>query len=167
MAGVLKNIGIHARLLSAAVILITATTLTLGDVGVYIISQFVTKRFHQRIDFMTQYLALNCELGILIGEQDLLQGLAENMLKEDDIADVKILDHDDRVLAQGTRRITGPFKQIEKGVFSSDPQESADWIGNMARDFGPDSIGRVQITYSVQGIKDLMARMKKWFKEII
>jgi hypothetical protein len=57
MTGGLRNISIHARILSAAVVLITAATLTLGWLGVYIINQFVTKRFHQRIEFMTQYLA--------------------------------------------------------------------------------------------------------------
>ena len=65
---VLKNIGIHTRVLTAAVMLISASTLTLGYLGVNIINQFVTSRFSERINFMTQYLALNSELGILMKE---------------------------------------------------------------------------------------------------
>lgn len=161
MTGGLKNISIHARILSAAVVLITAATLSLGGLGVYIINQFVTKRFHQRIEFMTQYLAINCELGILIGEKELLQGLVENMLKQDDVAGVVIMDQDNQVLARGTRPLPGSFKQVEKNVLSSANQESKEWVGNMAENFRPDSIGKVQMTYSLQGIKDLTARMKK------
>lgn len=112
-----KNISIHARLLSAAVILITLTTLTLGWLGIFMISNFVTKRFHQRIDFMTQYLALNCELGLLIGEKHLLQGLVENMLTEDDVTAVAILDQNKNTLARGRRMLPGPFEQINKNVF--------------------------------------------------
>ena len=89
---IFKNIGIHTRVLSAAVILISASTLTLGYWSVNIINEFVTLRFSQRIDFMTQYLALNAELGILIDEQGLLKGLAQNMLEENDIASVVIED---------------------------------------------------------------------------
>jgi hypothetical protein len=69
-----KNIGIHIRVLSAAVFLISATTFTMGYLGVNIINEFVTQRFNQRIDFMAQYLALNSELGILINEKNLLRG---------------------------------------------------------------------------------------------
>jgi len=161
MTGVLKNISIHARILSAAVVLITAATLTLGGLGVYIINQFVTKRFHQRIEFMTQYLAINCELGILIGETDLLQGLVENMLKEDDVTSVVILDQKNQVLVEGRRPLPGAFKKIEKDVLSSANQPDKEWVGDMTEHFGPDSIGKVQMTYSLQGIGDLTARMKK------
>lgn len=161
MTMALKNISIHARILSAAVVLITAATLTLGWLGVYIINQFVTKRFNQRIEFMTQYLAINCELGILIGETNLLQGLVENMLKEDDVAGVMILDQNNQVLAQQSRLLPGSLKQIEKKVLSSANQEKKEWVGDMAGHFGPDSIGKVQMTYSLQGIGDLTSRMKK------
>lgn len=156
----LKNISIHARLLSAAVILITLTTLILGWLGIFIISNFVTKRFHQRIDFMTQYLALNCELGLLIGEKNLLQGLVENMLKEDDITAVAILDQNNNTLAEGSRMLPGPFEQINKRVFSSNSQEALTWTGGMGKNNVSEILGEVQITYSVQGITELICTMK-------
>ncbi|HAR34801.1 MAG TPA: two-component sensor histidine kinase [Desulfobacter sp.] len=156
-----KNISIHARLLSAAVILITLTTLILGWIGIFMISNFVTKRFHQRIDFMTQYLALNCELGLLIGEKYLLQGLVENILEEDDVMAVAILDQNKNILAEGRRILSGPFEQINKSVFSSNSQESLNWIGGMEKNKAPEIIGEVQITYSLQGITELINTMKK------
>jgi len=158
-----KNIGIHARVLSAAIILISASTLTLGYLGVNIINQFVVQRFNQRIDFMTQYLALNCELGILIDEQTLLQGLANNMLKENDMAGVEIQDHTGRILVRELRDIKGPFARVEKKVYLSETEGSGEWIRRMTGNGKTNFIGLVRVTYSTQGIEDLVLQMKKRF----
>jgi signal transduction histidine kinase len=158
-----RRFGIHFRMLSVAVLLISATTFTMGYLGVTIINQFVTQRFNQRIEFMAEYLALNSELGILIGEKNLLRGLAENMLKEDDIAGVDILDHMDRTLVAASRDIRGPFASVEKKVYLSESEEGAAWISRLAGNRDADLIGRVAVTYSVRGIKDLAGRMTARF----
>jgi signal transduction histidine kinase len=158
-----RRFGIHFRMLSVAVLLISATTFTMGYLGVTIINQFVTQRFNQRIEFMAEYLALNSELGILIGEKNLLRGLAENMLKEDDIAGVDILDHMDRILVAASRDIRGPFASVEKKVYLSESEEGAAWISRLAGNRDADLIGRVAVTYSVRGIKDLAGRMTARF----
>jgi len=158
-----KHIGIHIRVLSAAVFLISATTFTMGYLGVTVINQFVTQRFNQRINFMAQYLALNSELGILIGEKNLLRGFADNMLKEDDIAGVEIIDHAGKIMVEVSRDLRGPFATVEKKVYLTETEEIAagvDWLS------GPreaDIIGRVNVTYSLRGIKDLSRKMTLLF----
>lgn len=158
-----KNIGIHIRVLFAAVFLISATTFTMGYLGVNIISEFVTQRFNQRIDFMAQYLALNSELGILINEKNLLQGLADKMLKENDIAGVEIRDHADNPLVRLSRDMPGPFASVEKKVYLTETEESAAWVNRLAGTQEAHLIGRVKVTYSVKGIKDLSSQMKEHF----
>ncbi|MCA1794079.1 MAG: ATP-binding protein [Desulfotignum sp.] len=158
-----KNIGIHIRVLSVAVFLISATTFTMGYLGVNIINEFVTQRFNQRIDFMAQYLALNSELGILINEKNLLRGLADNMLKENDIAGVDITDHTDNPLVTVSRDIPGPFASVEKKVYLTETDESAAWVSRLAGTRDAHLIGRVKVTYSVKGIKDLSSQMKERF----
>lgn len=158
-----QNIGIHTRVLASAVFLICATTFTMGYLGVNIINQFVTQRFNQRIDFMAQYLALNSELGILINEKNLLQGLADNMLKENDIAGVDIIDQMDVPLVSVSRDIMGPFATVEKKVYLSETEESAAWINRLAGTRNTDLIGRIRVTYSVKGINDLSSQMKMRF----
>jgi signal transduction histidine kinase len=158
-----KHIGIHIRVLSAAVFLISATTFTMGYLGVNVINQFVTQRFNQRIDFMAEYLALNSELGILIGEKNLLRGFAENMLKEDDIAGVDIIDHMGKLLVGVSRDIRGPFATVEKKVYLSETEEIAAWVGWLSGSREEDIIGQVRVTYSVSGIKDLSRKMKERF----
>lgn len=153
------NIGIHLRLLFTAVLLISATTCTLGYLGVTIIHQFVTQRFNQRIEFMAQYLALNSELGILIDEKNLLQGLADNMLKEDDIAGVDILDQEGQVLVTVSRNLAGPFDTVEKKVYLSETEPGPAWTRDMTGLQDNGAIGRVSVTYSTRGIQDLVSRM--------
>jgi len=161
-----KNIGIHGRILSAAILLISGATFTLGYLGVNIINQFVTQRFNQRIDFMTHYLAINSELGILIDERNLLQGLANNMLKEDDIAGVEIEDSAGTLLVRESRDMKGPFARVEKKVFLSETGDSVTWMRSMAGGTHIDFIGLVRVIYSIQGIESLAFKMKKQFMYI-
>ncbi|MBC2704948.1 ATP-binding protein [Desulfobacula sp.] len=157
---IFKKFGIHVRVLSTAVILISTSTLTLGYWGVNIINQFVTLRFSQRIDFMTQYLALNSELGILIDEQRLLKGLAQNMLGENDIAGVVIEDKRGRELVRETRDIPGPFKTAGKWVYLSEPKDKNNPMSRINDNhFDSERIGRVKVTYSTKGIEDLIKKM--------
>jgi len=158
-----KNIGIHGRVLSAAILLISATTFTLGYLGVDIINHFVTQRFNQRIDIMTHYQALNSELGILIDERNLLQGLANNMLKEDDITGVEIEDNSGNLLVRESRDMKGPFARVEKKVFLSETGDSVTWMLSMTGDSHADFIGLVRVIYSIQGVENLVFKMKKQF----
>lgn len=161
-----EQVGIHTRIVSAAVILICATVLTLGYFGVTLINGFLTHRFNQRINFMTQYLALNSELGILIDEHSLLKGLAANMLKEDDIRGVEIKNREGRILVNEMRQIPGPFAAVEKSVFMTNTQSSPPWITGIASSSGTEYIGLVRVTYSIQGIKELVLKMTRRFVAI-
>ncbi len=156
----LKNIGIHARILSTAVILISASTFAVGYLGVGIINEFVTLRFNQRMEFMTRYLAMNAELGILIDETNLLNGLARGLLDEKDVAGVEIENIDHKILVSIIKKIDGPFKVIEKNVVLSEAVEGNTGMELITDLPGPSRIGSVRVKYSIRGIKDLVGAMK-------
>ena len=160
------NIGIHARVLVAAVFLISASTFTLGYFGVEIINKFVTLRFNQRIDFMTEYLAMNVELGILIDERKLLHGLAMSMLDENDIAGIEIENIKGKKLVDERRNIAGPYKLVEKKVVLSETKEGKtgmELIEGNGGNLGNSHIGIVRVKYSLKGIEDLVGVMKQRF----
>jgi len=137
--------------------------MTLGYWGVNIINQFVMSRFSQRIDFMTQYLALNSELGILIDEQKLLRGLARNMLGEEDIAGVVIEDGRGRELIRETRDIPGPFVTSQKWVRLSEAKDGMTSMNLITDNLNGDRIGQVRVIYSTSGIENLAKQMKQRF----
>ena len=160
----MKNLGIHLRLLLSVFALISATTFTLGYVGINISRQFIQDRFEKRISFLAKYLALNAELGVLIDNRGMLNKLAANLMTEDDVAGVIILDRDKREIVALSRDVPGPFSTVEKPVLLSESgphEEVFEWYS--LSDQGEKVIGMVRITYSTARIEQILAVMRMRF----
>jgi signal transduction histidine kinase len=155
--------GIHVRLLVAAVVLISATTLTLGYMGVSIIHEFVQTRFEERIAFLARYLALNTELGILIDERAMLRRIAKNLLAEKDVARVTVLNKAGEELADVSMEIPGPFSVVELPVVIRTPGDENRPFQFEFQAGREETIGHVRITYSTGGIRELLITMKTRF----
>ncbi len=157
----MKNPGIHFRLLMAAFLLIGATTLTLGYMGVHITHNFVQTRFEERMLFLAKYLALNSELGILIDERAMLQRLARNLLSEKDVVRVAISDALGDCLADVSRNSPSPRAEIEVPVYLTEtPEESLSFQWSIDGKPDDQKIGMVSITYTTMGIDRLLSIMK-------
>ena len=115
--------GIHFRLLAAGFAIIVVTTLILGIMGARISRQFVQTRFDDRIAFLTQQLALNAELGILIDDRDMLKRLTTNLLSEKDLAAVSIYDRSGQELAEASRETAGSIFFKEYPVILRETEE--------------------------------------------
>ncbi|PIE71203.1 MAG: two-component sensor histidine kinase [Deltaproteobacteria bacterium] len=159
----MKRFGIHIRLLLAAVLLIGATAATLGYVGGSFIHEFVRSRFDERMTFITRYLALNAELGILINATGELTKLAENLMSQQDVVRVTIYDRDGQVLADEARKSDGSLAVVEASVLMRElmDETSAFRLGN--HEPGSQIIGRVRVAYSLTGINQLVDSLKKRF----
>jgi signal transduction histidine kinase len=160
----LKKIGIHLRLLLSVFALISATTFTLGYVGISISRQFIQDRFEKRISFLAKYLALNAELGVLMDNKGMLNKLVANLMTEDDVARVIISDRDKREIVALSRDIAGPFSSVEEPVLlsGSGPYDEV-FERYSLPDQGPKAIGMVQITYSTVNIDQILTVMGKRF----
>ncbi|QTA80610.1 Two component system histidine kinase, HAMP domain-containing [Desulfonema limicola] len=152
----MKGLGIHIRLLLAAVILISAATFTLGYMGINITREFVNSRFEERILFLARYLALNSELGILIGQKAMLERLAGNLLAEKDVVTVTIIGENDEILANASKNVSGDISIVEVPVII---QKTKGFPWGMVSEKDKNIIGKVKITYSTEGIKKLMKTM--------
>jgi len=155
-----NRFGIHIRLFVAVILLITATTVTLGYMGVSVTRRFVQLRFEARMLFLARYLALNSELGIIIGEQDMLKHLAENLLSEKDVVRVSIRDGQENPLADvsknDTDRNMASIFAVEVPVTLS-RKRSFPW--GMELDKDSQLIGKVTIEYSAEGINQLLSTL--------
>ena len=100
----------------AAILLICATTLTLGIIGVKTIHQFARTRFDERIEFLAKYLAMNAEGGILMDLRENLELLSRNLLEEQDVVRVQILDESGEILADVSKSTRVPLQTIEVPV---------------------------------------------------
>lgn len=159
----LREIGIRARLLAAAVMVFTSATFILGYSGLGMVNSLVSQRFDQQIDYMAEHLAINAELGILIDEHSLLDGLARSVLNEKDVAGVEIEDSQGRRIAEQTRALKGPFITVEKEVRLSRTETGAADLEIIAGSSGGRRIGLVRIKYTREGINELSAAMAQRF----
>jgi len=158
----MKTVGFHPRLLCAAFLLICTTTLILDVVGVHVTRKFMFKRFNDRIEFLSKYLALNSEVSVLIGDRKRLGSLASNLLGEEDVAQVTILDNRGEKLVDAERTLPGPLSTVTKPVlFEMDKgenilfQDMKSFSGHAARNTD-NKIGEVQIVFSTFGIELLI-----------
>ncbi|MEA2085404.1 MAG: two-component sensor histidine kinase, partial [Thermodesulfobacteriota bacterium] len=72
----MKSPGIHARIVVTALVLICGSTILLGMLGIRFSMEFVEKRFHEHLELMGKYLAVNAEVGILVNDRAWLKKLA-------------------------------------------------------------------------------------------
>jgi signal transduction histidine kinase len=161
----MKKPGIHFRILFATFILISATTFALGSMGVTITRKFMLSRFEERISFLARYLALNTELGILIGDRVMLKTLAENLLSAEDVTGVTILDSSGEKLANISKKITSPLNIVEAPVLLKEfhDESLAFSIDTGSGAQRKELIGKVLITYSTRSIDNLLKTMKVYF----
>ncbi len=158
----IRNPGIHFRLLLAGIVLISATTFTLGYMVRNITHEFVSSRFENQMQFLAKYLALNAELGILIDQRAMLKRQAENLLSEKDVVKVRIFNENGESLADVSKEYAGPLSVAEVPVTV---KKSKEFPWNMGQDSEyrhPEEriIGSVRIHYTTEGIQHLLSVMR-------
>lgn len=157
----MKRVSMHIRLVAAAVLLIVATTGFAAFMGARTIQNFVQTRFEDRMKFLARYVSLNAELGILIGQKELLTQLAEKLLTEKDVIGVSVLDEKDEVLVSASKEGYGRRGVIEAPVVVVDVEdENLSFLGvDEPAQKIQRTIGKVRIVYStddVMRLRDLL-----------
>lgn len=167
----MKPLGIHARIIVVAFVVIASTTLTLGIVGIRISGRFMQERFKDRISFLSRYLALNSEVGVLINDRTGLNSLAHNLLGERDVARVLILDNQDDALVDLSRPSQGLLSVVETAVIFKRARDEniifddrLDIYNNPFMKRPPvveEVIGTVRIYFSTHGIDQLIVLISR------
>ncbi len=159
----MRSFGIHFRLLLAAFLLISATTLLMGYMGAGIIHDFVRTRFDERIEFLAEYVALNAELGVLIDDRRMLERLAENLLSEKDVIRVSLMDKNGEMLAHVSRSAPGSVSAVETPVVLKTSREESIAFGWAASEAEQRVIGTVRVEYSTGEIDALLRTLRTRF----
>jgi len=158
------TLGIHLRLLIAVFALIVTTAFGLGYVGTNIAREFVQSRFEKRISFLAKYLALNAELGILIGDRIMLRRLASNLMTEDDIVRVSVFDKEGAEITAVSRQLTGPLSTVQTPVVlreSKGYDRAFEWHTDAQKH--DRVIGKVEIAFSTGEMDQVLTEMANRF----
>ena len=157
----MKTLGIRSRLLASVFMLIAATTFALGYMGIRVAREFVQSRFENRIFFLARHLAVNSELGILLGDTAMLKRLAGNLLLEKDVMGAAIFDGEGRELARAYRNAEREYKMVEAPVVLKEEQdESRAFREEPESNEAGRVLGKVSVSYDTTGIDEVLNNMK-------
>ncbi|RPI52130.1 MAG: hypothetical protein EHM49_06070, partial [Deltaproteobacteria bacterium] len=153
----MRALTFQQRLLLGVLLLLGATTITLGLVGAHLGETFLRIRFEDRMAFLARYLALNSELGMLIGDQKMLERLANNLLSERDVVQVLIEDSKGEILVKVESGLHSHSKEAVAQIQLSQQEENQAFWGSSVQN---QILGKVHVVYTTSGIDELLAKLK-------
>ncbi len=153
----MRALTFQQRLLLGVLLLLGATTITLGLVGAHLGETFLRIRFEDRMAFLARYLALNSELGVLIGDQKMLERLANNLLSEKDVVQVLVEDAKGEILVKVESGLHSHSKEAVAQIQLSQQEENQAFWGSSVQN---QIIGKVHVVYTTSGIDELLAKLR-------
>ncbi len=148
----MTDLNFQQRLAIGIVVLTILTTLTLGFIGSRLSEDFLLIRFKDRMDFLAKFLAANCELGILLDDRQMLQRLAANLLKEEDVIRVVIKSGSGKILARAQVSDEPGHGMVQTPVILTTQSEN---LAFGTASSGQKTLGSVKIYYNTTGIEQL------------
>lgn len=153
----MRALTFQKRLLLGVLLLLAMTTITLGMVGTHLGETFLRIRFEDRMAFLARYLALNSELGVLIGDQKMLERLANNLLSEKDVVQVLIEDENGEILVKVESGVYNDSKEAVAQIRLRQQEENEAFWGSSAQD---QVLGKVHVVYTASGIDELLNKLR-------
>lgn len=92
-----RRTGLHSiqgRLIAIAFVFIIGTAVSMGITGYRFTASFERQRFHEHFNLLAGYMANNAELGVMMGDPEMLGRLCQSMLQIEDVQSITILDSD-------------------------------------------------------------------------
>lgn len=147
---------IQGRLNAIAFFFIIGTAVTMGVAGFRLTVNFENERFRDHFSLLASYLASNAELGVLLENKKILEGLTENMLAVSDVQAVKILGQNGEIILQRAHDDLPPELDAVSAPVVSRAMEMGD-SPFLAPGEAEEVVGQVVISYSHGGL----TRLKK------
>jgi len=156
-----RRIGLHSiqgRLTSIAVLFILGTSITIGIVGFRFAVNFERHRFGEHFDLLATNLAGNAELGVVLGNEKMLQRLTDNMLSVRDVHLVEIISSSGKLII---RRASADA--IDQLGYATAPviAQNFDATNSIFLDnpMAEKELGTVRIGYSLAAIEQLKQQL--------
>lgn len=137
---------IKGRLSGIAVVFIIGTALAMGCVGIWLTHKFVKERFHDNFLVLSQYLARNAELGVLLKDRTMLQGLTRNLVRQKNILKVDIYDEAGGLIVSTTKKeiVGASVNAIGRETEVTEGDETGMSEGSAPERIGGDEIKRAE-----------------------
>ncbi|PLX78831.1 MAG: hypothetical protein C0614_08310 [Desulfuromonas sp.] len=149
---------IQGRLTAIALFFIVGTSATMGIAGFRMTVNYESVQFREHFNLLASYMASNAELGVLIGNREILEELVDNMLKVSDVQRVEIADRQGKLILR--REHSAPDLDLETvtaPVYGQAMDRGESLF--LPDDAEVEMIGKVSLAYSLSGLVELKQRM--------
>lgn len=141
-----------------AFFLIVGTSIAMGVVGFRLTVEFERARFRDHFSLLASYLASNAELGVMLDNEKILRGLAENMVAVGDVQAVEILGKNGKVIV----KMVNESIPVASGVVSALVVSHS--MGESDSPFLPPAedqevLGKVNLSFSFAGLEQLKRQL--------
>ena len=150
-----RRTGLHSiqgRLIAIAFIFIIGTAVSMGITGYQFTASFERQRFHDHFNLLAGYLASNAELGVMMGDPEMLKRLSNSMLQVKDVLNVTVFNQAGEVIVSCGAKITSdygtasalvtPQLMDEAALFSQTPHQG-------------EHLGKVELIYALGSLHEL------------
>lgn len=145
---------IQGRLTAIAFFFIIATAVTMGVIGYRFTVNYEIDRFHEHFSILVNYLASNAELGVVLGNRQILETLTASVFNVADIQTVEVFDQDGQSLIHHARPqpATGVFFVSAPVVAQMLTAENSLFLENQA---SSEVLGEVRLAYALTSLEQL------------
>ncbi len=150
-----RRTGLHSiqgRLIAIAFVFIIGTAISMGITGYRFTASFERQRFHEHFNLLAGYMASNAELGVMMGDPEMLERLCHSMLQIQNVQSVTIFNAAGEVITHSGHLLEDGFGTAFAFIESQVMDEAALFSG--ASDAN-NHLGRVELTYSLSGLHEL------------
>ncbi len=150
-----RRTGLHSiqgRLIAIAFMFIIGTSVTMGITSYHFTASFERQRFHEHFNLLAGYMANNAELGVMIGDTEMLERISAGMLLVKDVQSVAIFDAGGAELISKGEHSSAEYGTAVAPIKSQVMDEAALFSHTSAAE---QPLGEVKLSYSLSGLYEL------------
>jgi len=146
----------------ATTLLVALVTITFSQIFLYQSKQALINNFTRQGESLTENLALNAELGLLLEDLENLEALGQNLLKEDTVKCVRIISHNGKILVDMRKEKEDEKQQktFTSPVVLSRPEDELSVFISHRKAGEIQEIGKVEVTFSQKKLLGIISKIK-------
>lgn len=158
----MKLKSLTSQMVLATTSLVALLTIAFSQMFLYQLEQALTNDFDRQARSLTENLALNAELAMLLEDRESLVALGQNLLREESVESVRIEDREASplVVLKKDAAKKERHKIFSAAVVLSRPKDELSVYLPDRREAERNALGIVEVAFSQEMIRDVMKKMK-------
>lgn len=145
-------------------LLVALITITFSQIFLYQLKRALIHDFNRQGESLTANLALNAELGLLIEDMEGLEALSQNLLKEDTAQQIRVKNHEGKILVNVKKEGIGENQQkvfVSKIMLSRPEDELSVFMGKQKEGEIFQSLGEVEVIFSQKKLFEIIEKIRR------